>query len=127
MFLSKLDTAAHFLKTWCTYIKPWKRKIIKIIVLIMFKNYRASQISGWNWDMNSRKLIKKQPLYWGKLWKELCIKKTKLLPNSNPGDCHLNCLCNGKYIKEAKKKFSMDPTVSWQHGRLLLIKSYRSY
>ena len=35
----------------------------------------------------------------------LCQKnKPKLLPNSQPGVYQLDCLCNGKYIGESKKR-----------------------
>ena len=34
----------------------------------------------------------------------LCQNKSKLIPNSYPGVCTLNCSCNAEYIGETKKK-----------------------
>ena len=46
----------------------------------------------------------------------LCQNKLKLLPNSHPGVSQLDCLCNGSYIGESKKK-SID-TLHWTSTRL---------
>ena len=40
-----------------------------MIILMILRKYSVTQISGRNWDMNSRKLIQKLPLPGGEAFK----------------------------------------------------------